>query len=227
MSTLILLRHGQSKWNELNLFTGWVDVPLSELGIQEALDAGRQIRNIPIDVIFVSSLIRAQMTAMLAMSLHDSGKVPVISHSRQGKLEEWGRIYSDEVEDKTIPVYTAWQLNERMYGELQGLNKKETAEKFGDEQVHIWRRSYDIPPPHGESLEMTAARAIPYFKEHIHPLLEKGKNVFISAHGNSLRAIIMYLDKLSKEEVLRLELPTGLPVIYDNSNGPLIKKQAM
>lgn len=227
MSTLILLRHGQSKWNELNLFTGWVDVPLSERGIQEALDAGKQISEYPVDIIFMSSLMRAQMTAMLAMSVHSSGKVPVVLHPGKGKLEEWGRIYSAAAEKQTIPAVVAWELNERMYGELQGLNKTETAEKFGAEQVHIWRRSFDTPPPHGESLEMTAARSIPYFRSHILPELERGRNVFVSAHGNSLRSIIMYLDKLTKEEVLKLELPTGLPVIYEYENNTLTKQQAL
>lgn len=224
MSTLILLRHGQSKWNELNLFTGWVDVPLSELGIEEALNAGRQIRDIPIDQIFMSSLIRSQMTAMLAMSVHSSGKVPVVLHDGQGKLEEWAQIHSDTAAKQTIPAIAAWQLNERMYGDLQGLNKAETAEKFGAEQVHIWRRSYDVPPPHGESLEMTAARSIPYFQQHILPELKNGRNVFVSAHGNSLRSIIMFLDGLSKEEVLKLELPTGVPVLYECHNGAIIKQ---
>lgn len=224
MGKLILLRHGKSRWNELNLFTGWVDVPLSEQGIEEALNAGRQIRDIPIDAIFMSSLIRAQMTAMLAMSVHQSGKVPVVLHQREDKHSEWAHIYGKAAEAQTIPTIIAWQLNERMYGELQGLNKAETAEKFGAEQVHIWRRSYDIPPPNGESLELTAARSIPYFKDNIVPLLEQGKNVFVSAHGNSLRSIIMYLDGLSKEEVLKLELPTGVPVFYEWDNGTFTKK---
>lgn len=225
MSTLILLRHGQSKWNKRNLFTGWVDVPLSALGIEEALDAGKQIREIPIDIIFMSSLIRSQTTAMLAMSLHSSGKVPVVLHPEESKLNTWGQIHSESTKKDTIPAIVAWELNERMYGELQGMNKAETAEKFGAEQVHIWRRSYDIPPPNGESLEMTAARSIPYFEDHILPHLKKGSNVFVSAHGNSLRSIIMYLDKLSKEEVLKLELPTGLPVIYDYKNNIFTKQQ--
>jgi 2,3-bisphosphoglycerate-dependent phosphoglycerate mutase len=160
---------------------------------------------------------------MLAMSAHSSGKVPVVKHPSNSKLEEWGTIYSDDTKHNTIPAIAAWELNERMYGELQGLNKAETAAKYGAEQVHIWRRSYDVPPPNGESLELTAARSIPYFDRHILPQLEKGRNVLVSAHGNSLRSIIMHLDKLSKEEVLNLELPTGLPVIYEYSNGTINK----
>lgn len=223
MAKLILLRHGQSKWNKRNLFTGWVDVPLSAEGIDEALSAGKLIRDIPIDIIYTSSLIRAQMTAMLVMSEHSAGKVPVVLHPGQGKLEEWANIYSEEAKKNCIPVICAWELNERMYGELQGLNKAETAEKFGAEQVKIWRRSYNIAPPNGESLEMTAARAIPYFNKHIIPRLKENLNVFISAHGNSLRSIIMLLDGLSKDEVVQLELATGVPVVYDYRDGVFAK----
>lgn len=225
MAKLILMRHGQSLWNELNLFTGWVDIPLTSKGIEEALEAGKLIKDIPIDLIYMSSLIRSQLTAMLVMSVHSSGKTPVVLHPGQGKLEEWSKIYSEETEKKCIPVITAWELNERMYGELQGLNKAETAEKFGAEQVKLWRRSYDVAPPNGESLEMTAARSIPYFKDKILPQLIAGKNVFVSAHGNSLRSIIMYLDNLSREQVLSLEVGTGVPIIYEYIQGKIIKSQ--
>lgn len=211
---LIMMRHGESVWNKLNLFTGWVDIPLSEKGIKEAIEGGKKIAHIPIDVIFISSLIRSQMTAMLAMLHHSSGKVPCLMHPHEGKFETWAKIYSEVAEKECIPVYSAWQLNERMYGRLQGLNKQETREKFGDEQVLRWRRSYDEAPPEGESLAMTAARTIPYFKERILPLLEGGQNVFISAHGNSLRSICMFLDNLSHDEVVKLELATGEPIIY-------------
>lgn len=219
MNKLILMRHGQSKWNELNLFTGWVDIPLSQLGIKESEEGGRRIKDIPIDIIFTSSLIRAIMTATIAMTYHSSGKVPVILHPDEGKLEEWAQIYSEETKKHCIPVIRAWELNERMYGELQGLNKAETAKKFGDEQVKLWRRSYDVRPPNGESLEMTAARSIPYFRKTIEPYLKEGKNVFVSAHGNSLRSIIMSLDNLTKEQVLSLELATGIPIIYNYHEG--------
>lgn len=224
MAKLIMMRHGESKWNHLNLFTGWVDVPLSSKGVEEAILGGEKIKNIPIDVIFTSTLIRAQMTAMLAMMQHSSGKVPVIMHEGEGKLEEWGTNFSEQAKRATIPVFKAWQLNERMYGDLQGLNKAETAEKFGEAQVKIWRRSFDVPPPHGESLEMTAARTLPYFNERILPHLQKGENVFISAHGNSLRSIIMLLDALNRDEVLHLELGTGIPIVYNYNQGSF-KKQ--
>lgn len=224
MSQLILMRHGQSIWNKLNLFTGWVDIPLSEEGIEEAIKGGEKIKNVPIDVIFSSSLIRAQQTAMLVMLQHHSGKVPVIQHSGQEKLEEWSKIYSDISRKNTIPVYCAWQINERMYGELQGLNKAETIEKFGKEQVQKWRRSYDIAPPGGESLEMTAARSIPYFKDEVVPALKNGLNVLVSAHGNSLRSIIMFMENLSKDEVIKLELATGEPIIYNYHENQFIKQ---
>jgi 2,3-bisphosphoglycerate-dependent phosphoglycerate mutase len=224
MVKLILMRHGQSQWNNYNLFTGWVDIPLSTQGVEEALKGGRTIMDEPIDIIFTSTLIRAQMTAMLAMTVHHSRKVPVILHPGEGKLEEWGSIYSPLSQSQTIPVIRAWELNERMYGELQGVNKKELADKYGPEQVQIWRRSFDVPPPKGESLEMTAARSIPYFEKNIVPCLAQGQNVFVAAHGNSLRSIIMDLDKLSPQEVVRLELATGLPVIYQYSNGRFTKE---
>lgn len=225
MVKLILMRHGQSQWNLYNVFTGWVDIPLSTKGIEEALEGGRQIKDMPIDMIFTSSLIRAQMTAMLAMSMHHTGKVPVILHPGEGKLEEWARIYGEEAANHTIPVIRAWELNERMYGELQGVNKAELAERFGAEQVHIWRRSYNVAPPHGESLEMTAQRTIPYFEQKIVPELEAGRHIFVSAHGNSLRAIIMKLDNLSPQEVVKLELATGQPIIYEFENGTFTKQR--
>lgn len=224
MSKLILLRHGQSLWNLMNLFTGWVDIPLSKKGVEEALDAGRKISHVPIDLIFTTTLVRAQMTAFLAMSEHVASKVPVVMHTGEGKLEDWGKIYSEAASQHTIPVIRCWELNERMYGELQGLNKAETAQRFGDAQVKLWRRSYDVAPPHGESLEMTAARSIPYFKDNVLPHLKQGKNVLVVAHGNSLRSIIMHLDGLSKEEVVKLELPTGTPVFYDCQDGKITKE---
>ncbi|TVU11997.1 hypothetical protein EJB05_45612 [Eragrostis curvula] len=203
-SALILIRHGESLWNEKNLFTGCVDVPLTPKGVEEAIEAGKRICNIPIDVIYTSSLIRAQMTAMLAMMQHRRKKIPIIMHNESEQAHRWSQIYSEETLKQSIPVITAWQLNERMYGELQGLNKQETADRFGKEQVHEWRRSYDIPPPNGESLEMCAERAVAYFKEQIIPHLVAGKHVMVAAHGNSLRSIIMHLDKLTSQEVVKL-----------------------
>jgi 2,3-bisphosphoglycerate-dependent phosphoglycerate mutase len=223
---LIMMRHGESEWNKRNRFTGWVDIPLSKKGIEEAISGGKKIKDYPIDVIVTSTLIRAEMTALLAMTEHHSKKVPVILHTGEGKNEEWGQIYGKDALDEVIPVIQSSDLNERMYGELQGLNKRETAEKFGEAQVKIWRRSFDIRPPNGESLAMTAERSIPYFTNSILPFLKEGKNVFISAHGNSLRSIVMYLDGLTKEEVLHLEIATGEPIIYEFENEKFTKLKA-
>jgi 2,3-bisphosphoglycerate-dependent phosphoglycerate mutase len=225
MSLLILLRHGQSMWNLENVFTGWVDVPLSPKGIQEALDAGKQLADIAIDKVYVSTLERAMMTAMLALSEHNSGRVPVIAHSENTQLAEWGNIYDEASKRNALPVEKASELNERMYGELQGLNKDETREKYGKEQVKIWRRSFSTRPPEGESLEMTAARTLPYFNDVIVPDLQLGKNLLVSAHGNSLRAIMMELDGLSEEEVVNLEIPTGKPIIYYYAKGKFKKEE--
>jgi 2,3-bisphosphoglycerate-dependent phosphoglycerate mutase len=222
MVTLILLRHGQSMWNLENLFTGWVDVPLSKQGVEEAIQAGKKIKDLPIDVIFVSSLIRSQMTAMLAMLEHSNVKTPIMIDNDDENMKKWSKNYGDE--SKLIAVYKSKELNERMYGELQGLNKAETIKKYGAEQVHIWRRSFDVVPPGGESLEMTAKRSIPYFENYILKELKNNKNVFVAAHGNSLRSIIMHIEGLTKEEVLKLELQTGEPVIY-NFDGKTFKRQ--
>lgn len=221
-STLILLRHGQSQWNKKNLFTGWIDIPLSQEGIDEAIEAGKLIKDISIDMIFTSKLIRGSMTAMLAMTNHSSRKIPVMEHV-EGRAKSWATCYSTTTEKTLIPVISAWELNERMYGELQGLNKDETRAKFGKEQVEIWRRSFDVPPPGGESLKMTAERTIPYFESAIVPYLKEGKNILVSAHGNSLRSIIMKLDNLSKDEVVSLEIPTGKPLFYTYENGSFSK----
>jgi len=220
MSQLILLRHGESVWNRKNVFTGWVDVPLSPNGITEAIKAGEQLSKIEFDEVYTSVQVRAIETVMLALAQNKSDKTPVVIHD-EGKMKDWTRIYSDEMKEKIIPVYRDWHLNERYYGELQGKNKAETAKEYGDELVHQWRRSYDIPPPNGECLKDTAERTIPFFKENIIPKLEEGKNILVSAHGNSLRSIVMFIDNLTKEEVLSLEIPTGKPLFYEMKDGKL------
>ncbi len=215
--SLILLRHGASVWNDKNLFTGWVDIPLSPRGVEESLKAAKVIAKHRIDAIFTSSLIRAQMTAMLAMIDHE--KIPYVQHSGEGALEEWGVVHSQEAKEGMVPVIIAWQLNERMYGQLQGMNKDEMRRRYGEQQVKRWRRSYDEAPPEGESLKMTSERTIPYFQEEILPLVEKGEHVFIVAHGNSLRSIVMMLENLSPAQVVELEIPTGVPWIYQREQG--------
>lgn len=220
MSKLILIRHGQSVWNKKNVFTGWVDVSLSREGVDEALKAGEQIAGIEFDVLFTSVQIRAIETAMIAMSANQSTKTPVVIHT-EGKMADWTTIYNDAMSQNVIPVYRDWHLNERYYGELQGKNKAETAAVYGEEQVHIWRRSYDVAPPAGECLKDTAERTIPFFTESILPQLQAGKNVLVSAHGNSLRSIVMHIDGLSEEEVLKLEIPTGVPLYFEYTDGVL------
>lgn len=193
MARLILLRHGESQWNLENRFTGWVDVPLSPRGIQEAKQAGDKLRGFTFDRAFTSGLSRANETLRLA-------------------LETIGQTQ--------IPIEKDKALNERMYGDLQGLDKAETAKKYGDAQVKIWRRSYDVPPPGGESLKDTADRVLPYYENKIKPYLAKGETILIAAHGNSLRALVMQLEQLSKEEVLELNIPTGAPLLYElDDNG--------
>lgn len=225
MAKLILLRHGQSKWNQKNRFTGWVDVDLSPNGIEEALQAGEQIMKLPIDLIFTSTLVRAQMTASLAMSRHASQRPLVFIHEK-GKEKDWGADHClKEALEEAIAVHVSSDLNERFYGDLQGMDKDEARAQFGKEQIHIWRRSFDVPPPKGESLEMTLKRTLPYFENVILKALKEGKNVLIAAHGNSLRSIVMKLDQLSKEEVLKLEIPTGKPLLYE-TDGEVFRRQS-
>jgi len=224
MGKLILIRHGESLWNLQNVFTGWVDVPLSSKGINEAIQAGEKMADITFDVVFTSVQARAIQTAMIALAGNHSSKTPVIIHS-EGKMADWTGIYSPSMHEKILPVYRDWHLNERYYGELQGKNKADTILEFGAEQVRQWRRSYDIAPPKGECLKDTAERTIPFFKERIKNYIIEGKNVLVSAHGNSLRSIVMYIDGLSKEEVLNLEIPTGMPILYEYEDDKLLKKE--
>ncbi|MFN0117716.1 MAG: 2,3-bisphosphoglycerate-dependent phosphoglycerate mutase [Elusimicrobiota bacterium] len=200
MPKLVLVRHGQSQWNLENRFTGWVDVDLTAQGEQEAKRAGEQLKDFKFDKAFTSDLKRAQKTLQLILEV---------------------------IKQSNIPIEKDKALNERHYGDLQGLDKAETAKKYGDEQVHIWRRSYDVPPPNGESLKDTAARTLPYFRNIIVSELKSGKNIIVAAHGNSLRSIIMELDKLSEKQVLELNLGTAVPVIYefDLKNGGFKKEK--
>ena len=202
ISTLVLVRHGQSQWNKENLFTGWKDPDLTDRGIEEAINAGQKIKqtNISFDLHFTSKLKRAQKTGTLIM-------------------RELGQDI-DTSENEA--------LNERDYGDLSGLNKDDARKKWGDEQVHIWRRSYDTPPPGGESLKNTAERVLPYFKDIIYPELRKHKNILISAHGNSLRALIMYLEKISEDAIVKLEIATGQPIFYQlNEDLQVVAKEIL
>lgn len=200
LRNLILVRHGQSEWNSKNLFTGWKDPGLTELGVKEAKDAGKLIadKGILFDLMYTSMLTRAQKT---------------------------GDLILQEMRHPEITIIKNEALNERNYGSLAGLNKDDARKKWGDDQVHIWRRSFDIPPPDGESLKDTAKRVLPYFKSEIMPKVIEGSSILIAAHGNSLRSLIMELDSISSEEIVNLEIPTGAPIQYIfNEDGSINKK---
>lgn len=200
---LVLVRHGQSEWNKKNLFTGWRDPGLTEQGMDEAREAGQAMKakGLVFDVAFTSALSRAQET---------------------------NRIMLEELGQGDLPVIRDQALNERDYGDLSGLNKDDAREKWGEEQVHIWRRSYDIPPPGGESLKMTAERVLPYYEKEILPRVLKGERVLVAAHGNSLRALVMQLDKLSQEQVLALNIATGAPIVYElDDRGNVLRKEML
>ena len=196
-NVLVLVRHGESEWNKLNLFTGWRDPGLTEKGVGEAKAAGQRLKaeGLKFDIAFTSVLSRAQRTLNLI-------------------LAEIGQTGLTTIKDKA--------LNERDYGELSGLNKDDARKKWGEDQVHIWRRSFDVPPPGGESLKDTAARVLPYFDAYIRPDLGAGRNVIVAAHGNSLRALIMKLENMTPEQILAHELATGVPIVYRlNSDGSI------
>ena len=197
-SNLVLVRHGQSEWNKKNLFTGWKDPELTELGIEEAIKAGKLLKTkeMKFDIMFTSDLFRAQET---------------------------GRLILENMNQLDIPVIKNQSLNERNYGDLAGLNKDDAREKWGEEQVHIWRRSFDIPPPGGESLKDTAERVLPYFHSEILPKAEEGLDVLVAAHGNSLRALVMELEGISSDEIVKLEIATGDPLTYELTEGKITR----
>lgn len=200
---LVLVRHGQSEWNEKNLFTGWRDPGLTEQGKAEAKEAGEAMRaaGLSFDVAYTSDLSRAQET---------------------------NRIMLAELGQPDIEIVMDQALNERDYGDLSGLNKDDAREKWGEEQVHIWRRSYDVPPPGGESLKMTAERVLPYYEREILPRVLKGEKVLIAAHGNSLRALVMQLDKLTEDEIVKLNIATGAPIVYElDDKGNVLSKKML
>ena len=200
LSYLVLIRHGQSEWNKKNLFTGWKNPPLTEKGIEEAELAGIRIKNLNIDFshYFTSALIRAQET---------------------------GEIILNQLEKEKITKTRSQNLNERDYGDLSGLNKDEAKKEWGEDQVHIWRRSFDIPPPGGESLKDTADRVLPYFEEEIKPLLEQGNNILICAHGNSLRSLLMSLEEISPSDIVKVEIGTGEPILFSYSTESRFKRK--
>ena len=195
-TNLVLVRHGQSEWNKKNLFTGWKDPELTDLGVEEAIQAGNVLKEkeINFDVMFTSDLLRAQET---------------------------GRLILEQMNQSEISIIKDQRLNERNYGDLAGLNKDDAREKWGAEQVHIWRRSFDVPPPGGESLKNTAERVLPYFELEIIPKIKEGLNVLVAAHGNSLRALVMELENISQDEIVKLEIATGDPLTYECTEGKI------
>ena len=211
MSCLILVRHGQSVWNLENRFTGWVDVPLSKKGIDESISAGKKLKDVEFDTAYVSHMLRAVQTLHYVLLELNSKKTPIIYHEEK-RINDREHYTGDK--KKELPIYQSVDLAERYYGDLQGLNKAETMEKYGKEQVHLWRRSYDVNPPGGESLKGTTIRTIPYFKNHILKDLQDDKTVLVVAHGNSLRSIVMYVENISEKDIPNLEIPTGVPILY-------------
>jgi 2,3-bisphosphoglycerate-dependent phosphoglycerate mutase len=203
MASLVLVRHGQSQWNEKNLFTGWKDPDLTEKGEKEAIEAGLALKEsgYKFDIMFTSVLLRAKRT---------------------------GKLILEQMGQEDLKTFENEALNERNYGDLAGLNKDDARKKWGEDQVHKWRRSFDIAPPGGESLKMTAERVLPYFEETILPLLKEKSDILVAAHGNSLRALVMQLDKLNSDEVVKLEIPTGMPICYSiNEHGQVKNKVLM
>jgi 2,3-bisphosphoglycerate-dependent phosphoglycerate mutase len=215
MGKLVLVRHGESIWNLQNRFTGWVDVSLSKKGIREARLAGKKLKTYKFDVAYTSTLIRAQET--LFEILNKNKNCQEYTRVHEGKNTKWYSHFAQkEEEDKRVlKIHVSDKLNERYYGDLQGLDKNETIKKFGEDKVHQWRRSFDIAPPNVESLDMTSKRTIPYYKEEIVKDLKEGKTVLIAAHGNSLRSIVMHVESMSPDEIINFEMKTGIPHIYE------------
>ncbi len=225
MATLILIRHGQSLWNAANRFTGWVDVPLSERGRAEAMVAACKLEDFlqtsAVQVCFTSKLIRSIETAIICLTEGDrlrGGRVPILKHAADDPdWHGWDQYEGDP--DAELPIYPSVALDERYYGQLQGLDKAKTAARFGADQVQTWRRSFSVRPPGGESLEDTMQRTVPFFRDRILTHLKQGDNVLVAAHGNSLRSMVMYLDDLQPEEVPQLALKTGVPLVYTLDQG--------
>jgi 2,3-bisphosphoglycerate-dependent phosphoglycerate mutase len=209
MGKLVILRHGESVWNKSGIFTGWVNIGLSEKGVKEAEDAGEKMKDLAFDAIYVSKLMRAQTTVAIVLAKNRATKTAIFKGP-----SKWEKSYG---ESEFIHVIESEALNERFYGKLQGKNKEAIKKEFGEEQFLLWRRSYDYPPPEGESLKMTIERALPYCQKEIFPRVKNGETVLVCAHGNSIRGIMMHLNKLTPEEVVKLEIPTGEPIIYDLS----------
>jgi 2,3-bisphosphoglycerate-dependent phosphoglycerate mutase len=217
MSYLILIRHGQSRWNLDNKFTGWVDVPLSRLGVKEAVLNARELEKIKINVAFTSELSRAQETLLIILSSQDRTGIFLHESRKDGDHSR----YATKMNSAEIPIYSSPALNERYYGRLQGMDKAEARKKYGEKKVMAWRRSFRGRPPGGDSLEDVYRKVIPYFHQEIMPWLKNKKNVIISSHGNTLRAIIKHLENISDDDIAHLESSNGRPVIYRFNRGKI------
>jgi len=213
MTELVIIRHGESLWNLENRFTGWMDVQLSPKGKEEAKKAGEILKEYNFDIVFVSHLTRAIDTMHIMLDAMGEKRTQTIYHMDDQEIMK--REHSSQESTNELKILQSKHLAERYYGNLQGLNKDECRKQYGEEQVHIWRRSYDVQPPGGESLKDTLHRVLPFYNKYIVPELEKGRKVLIVAHGNSLRAIIKHLENISDEEIPNYELATGVPIIYD------------
>ena len=222
MPKLILLRHIKSQWNEENRFTGWMDVPLAENETQKAKDLAKKIFQFKIDKIYTSALFRNQDT-VARMFEFGNKKYPVFMHLDGGKMQKWAHYIDLSRED--VPVYVTEKLNERYYGKMQGGNKETAMKKFGKEQVHLWRRSYNIAPPGGESLKDVFKRAIPFYQKYIEKDLKRGKNVLIVGSHNSLRAIVKYVEKIPDEDIINLEIPYGGIIEYEFDKSLTLKNK--
>eukprot|EP00002_Diphylleia_rotans_P004274 TRINITY_DN13080_c0_g1_i2.p1 TRINITY_DN13080_c0_g1~~TRINITY_DN13080_c0_g1_i2.p1 ORF type:complete len:271 (-),score=58.39 TRINITY_DN13080_c0_g1_i2:150-962(-) len=222
---LILIRHGESTWNKQNMYAGWTDIPLTEKGIQEALDGGRTIKDIPIDVVFVSNLVRSQLTAMLVLSVHSSQKTPVFYSLSHDQHPRYNGIFGSKTKDDTIPVFCSTLMNERHYGNLQGVPKDELKKLYTEQELSSWRYSYDNPPPDGESFEMVSRRTGQFIQEFVIPLVEKGLNVVLSGHGTANRTIMMHLEKRGpSEDLLHQTMETGVPHLFEYVGDGLFRR---
>ncbi len=223
MAYLVLVRHGDSFWNKegYNCFTGWVDVANLPSGIEKLIKTGKLLSEIKFDIAFTSELFRGIETTMLILSYNKVSGTPIIVHEKD-KTAKWSKFYHKDF-GKYVPVIRAWELNERYYGKLQGMNKDKARKKYGEEKVFLWRRSYDVKPPGGESLKDTEKRVLRFFKKRILPEISKNKTILIGAHGNSLRALVKYLDNISDEDVKYLEIEKGVPLVYKYEKGIMEK----
>lgn len=220
MGKLVLVRHGESRWNVCNRFTGWVDVPLSENGVREAERCAVHCQKYNFSAVYTSALERTHVTASIILSRQNRNGI--IQHDESPRYRKWTRL-SNTCGGDDIPIYESPVLNERYYGDLQGMDKKQAEKVYGKKQVFAWRRSFSEKPPGGESLKQTFMRIHPYFDAHIVPRIAKSETVLLSGHGNTLRAIIMHIEDISKEDIVNIDLPEAKPLVYEYRRGTFVR----